>query len=49
MCSASWSVTELGSRRPFLFPTVMRPTRRVPAMLVLTHGMSDASSFWNAL
>ena len=49
MCSASWSVTELGNSKPFLFPTVILPTSLVPAMDVFTTGMSAESSFWNTL
>ena len=30
-------------------PTDMRPTRRVPAILVFTTGMSEASSLWKTL
>ncbi len=44
MCSSSWSVVLLGTSRPFLLPTVMRPTSRVPAMLHFTTGMWSASS-----
>ena len=47
MCSSSWSVVLLGTSSPFLLPTVMRPTSRVPAMLVLTTGMWSASSASN--
>ena len=37
-------MVELGKRRPFLLPTVIRPQRRVPEMLALTTGMWSASS-----
>lgn len=45
----TWSVVLLGTSSPFLLPTVMRPTRRVPAMEVLMTGMWSASSDSNTL
>lgn len=47
MCSSSWSVVLLGTSRPLRLPTVMRPTKRVPAMVVFTTGMWSASSASN--
>lgn len=43
-CWSSWSVVVVGTRRPFLFPTVKRPTMRVPAIVAWQIGMTSWSS-----
>lgn len=43
-CWSSWSVVEVGTRRPFLFPAVRRPTMRVPAIVQWQIGITSWSS-----
>lgn len=43
-CCSSWSVVVVGTRRPFLFPTVKRPTIRVPAIVAWQMGITSWSS-----